>query len=328
MPFVTAGDPDLDFTAAVIRELAARGSNLCELGIPYSDPDRRRAGDSGVVHPGAGQEDQAGRHSGNVGKITPDADLRPSSRWSATAIVFRHGLEKYVADAKAAGVAGAIVPDLPVEEAGPLAEICRREDFSLDPTHHAHHAARPGVEDRRANHGLHLLRLGDRHHRRAHRAAAVDCRQRRLAARANAAADLHRFRHQPARARADARAGGRRPDRRLGHRPPHGRSRPKTAPRSAQRNRRLRGRTDSGDEVIGSNLQSQFYKKVCSKRFKFSLHCLFQMPQVQFCICLVDKMPAIILNFVQRIAKVTSWRMNTHLFQIRVINIHTPVLRS
>ncbi len=47
------------------------------------------------------------------------------------AIVFRHGLEQYVADAKAAGVAGAIVPDLPVEEAGPLAEICRREDFSL-----------------------------------------------------------------------------------------------------------------------------------------------------------------------------------------------------
>jgi tryptophan synthase alpha chain len=47
------------------------------------------------------------------------------------AIVYRHGLEKYVAEAKAAGVAGAIVPDLPVEESGPLREICRREDFSL-----------------------------------------------------------------------------------------------------------------------------------------------------------------------------------------------------
>ena len=38
MPFVTAGDPDLDFTADVIRELVARGSSMCELGIPYSDP--------------------------------------------------------------------------------------------------------------------------------------------------------------------------------------------------------------------------------------------------------------------------------------------------
>jgi tryptophan synthase alpha chain len=46
-------------------------------------------------------------------------------------IVYRHGLERYVADAKQAGAAGAIVPDLPVEEAGPLADVCRREDFSL-----------------------------------------------------------------------------------------------------------------------------------------------------------------------------------------------------
>ena len=38
MPFVTAGDPDLDFTAEVIRRLAAAGCSLVELGIPYSDP--------------------------------------------------------------------------------------------------------------------------------------------------------------------------------------------------------------------------------------------------------------------------------------------------
>ena len=38
MPFVTAGDPDLAFTADLLRCLVARGSSLCELGIPYSDP--------------------------------------------------------------------------------------------------------------------------------------------------------------------------------------------------------------------------------------------------------------------------------------------------
>ena len=38
MPFVTAGDPDLEFTAAVLTELDRRGSSMCELGIPYSDP--------------------------------------------------------------------------------------------------------------------------------------------------------------------------------------------------------------------------------------------------------------------------------------------------
>jgi tryptophan synthase alpha chain len=47
------------------------------------------------------------------------------------AIVYRHGLERYVADSKAAGAAGAIVPDLPVDEAEALARVCRQEDFSL-----------------------------------------------------------------------------------------------------------------------------------------------------------------------------------------------------
>jgi tryptophan synthase alpha chain len=47
------------------------------------------------------------------------------------AIIYRHSVEKYVADAKAAGVAGAIVPDLLVEESVELAKICQREDFGL-----------------------------------------------------------------------------------------------------------------------------------------------------------------------------------------------------
>ena len=140
------------------------------------------------------------------------------------AIVFRHGLEQYVADAKAAGVAGAIVPDLPVEEAGPLAAICRREDFSLiqliTPTTPRDRARRIAEQLDR----IYLLRFGHRHHGRADRLAAGDRRQRGLAARADAAADLHRLRHQPAGARADAGSRGRWSDCRLGHRPPHGRS--------------------------------------------------------------------------------------------------------
>ena len=38
MPFITAGDPDLDFTAELLRCLVDRGGSLCEVGIPYSDP--------------------------------------------------------------------------------------------------------------------------------------------------------------------------------------------------------------------------------------------------------------------------------------------------
>jgi tryptophan synthase alpha chain len=47
------------------------------------------------------------------------------------AIIYRHGLRQYVHDAQAAGVAGAIVPDLLVDESDELAAICKAADFKL-----------------------------------------------------------------------------------------------------------------------------------------------------------------------------------------------------
>jgi tryptophan synthase alpha chain len=47
------------------------------------------------------------------------------------AIVYRRGPQRYVQEAQAAGIAGAIVPDLPVEESAALAKVCRAADFSL-----------------------------------------------------------------------------------------------------------------------------------------------------------------------------------------------------
>jgi len=157
MPFIPAGDPDLEFTATVIRRLADRGCSLFELGIPYSDP----IADGSVIQASytrtLANKIKLADILATVGRLTSPvgglARLTPSKGGTATAgsgggqgasllpppivtmvsyaIVFRHGLAQYVADAKRAGVSGAIVPDLPVDEAGPLAEVCRREDFSL-----------------------------------------------------------------------------------------------------------------------------------------------------------------------------------------------------
>ena len=65
-----------------------------------------------------------------LARVAPTLSL-PVVTMVSYAIIYRHGLEQYVLDAKRAGAAGAIVPDLLVEESAELAKICRREDFSL-----------------------------------------------------------------------------------------------------------------------------------------------------------------------------------------------------
>ena len=130
MPFVTAGDPHLDFTAAVMRELAACGCQLCELGIPYSDP----IADGPVIQESytraLGQKIRLPQIFDAVRAVT-HAVTMPIVTMVSYAIVYRYGLARYVAAAKAAGVSGAIVPDLLWEEAAEFRELCRHEDFSL-----------------------------------------------------------------------------------------------------------------------------------------------------------------------------------------------------
>jgi len=130
MPFVTAGDPDLEFTAAVLRELIARGSSLCEVGIPYSDP----IADGPVIQ---ASYTRALAHKIKLAdilatlKTVAPKSTAPIVTMVSYAIVHRHGLERYVRDAQQAGLAGAIVPDLLVEESAELAGICRRAGFDL-----------------------------------------------------------------------------------------------------------------------------------------------------------------------------------------------------
>jgi tryptophan synthase alpha chain len=130
MPFVTAGDPDLEFTAAVLKELVVRGCHLCEVGIPYSDP----IADGPVVQT---SYTRALEHKiklddilTTLGEVAPKLGA-PLVTMVSYAIVYRHGLEKYVDDVCKRGIAGLIVPDLPVEESNQLASTCRSRDVSL-----------------------------------------------------------------------------------------------------------------------------------------------------------------------------------------------------
>jgi tryptophan synthase alpha chain len=130
MPFITAGDPDMAFTADVLKEIAARGAHLCEVGIPYSDP----IADGPVIQ---ASYTRALAHKikladilNSLGDVAPKVKA-PLVTMVSYAIVYRHGLEKYVNEVAARGLAGLIVPDLPVEESAQLAAICKRANVSL-----------------------------------------------------------------------------------------------------------------------------------------------------------------------------------------------------
>jgi tryptophan synthase alpha chain len=130
MPFVTAGDPDLEFTSEVLKELVSRGCHLCEVGIPYSDPIADgpviQASYTRALH----HKIKLGDILNALGDVAPTI-IAPLVTMVSYAIVYRHGLEKYVDEVHERNIAGLIVPDLPVEESAQLAEICRRHDVSL-----------------------------------------------------------------------------------------------------------------------------------------------------------------------------------------------------
>lgn len=130
MPFITAGDPDVAFTAAALKEVVARGASMCEVGIPYSDP----IADGPVIQASYTRALDKGIKLRDIlamlGETAPKLGA-PAVTMVSYAIVYRHGVEKYCDQAKAAGVAGLIVPDLPVEESPGLAAICGQRELSL-----------------------------------------------------------------------------------------------------------------------------------------------------------------------------------------------------
>ena len=130
IPFITAGDPHLAFTADVLRELSARGSAICELGIPYSDP----IADGPVIQASYTRALENKIKLSDIFAKTRDVGpelTAPIVTMVSYAIVYRYGLQRYVEQAKASGIEGAIVPDLLVDESTELAAICRKADFSL-----------------------------------------------------------------------------------------------------------------------------------------------------------------------------------------------------
>ena len=119
IPFITAGDPDLQITAKALQVLDAAGADIIELGIPYSDP----LADGPVVQAAATRALQRGirleQVLAMVAEISPK--LRsPISLFTYYNPILNRGIEPFLQQLTQAGVAGLVVPDLPLEEAAGL----------------------------------------------------------------------------------------------------------------------------------------------------------------------------------------------------------------
>ena len=128
--YVTCGDPDLATTRAIILAAIEAGADVIELGVPFSDP----LADGPVIQRAS---ERALKHGTSLGQVlTLAAEIRVEAQ-STGLIVFsylnpilRMGLGKFTKVARAAGVDGTLVTDLPVEEAGEYLEAVREYDLT------------------------------------------------------------------------------------------------------------------------------------------------------------------------------------------------------
>ncbi|MFZ4443850.1 MAG: tryptophan synthase subunit alpha [Planktothrix agardhii] len=124
IPFITAGDPNLETTAKALQVLDQNGADLIELGVPYSDP----LADGPVIQAAATRALQKGTRLDQVLEMV--ATVSPTLK--APIILFTYynpilhrGIKPFLEQIYQAGARGLVVPDLPLEEAETLLEPAR-----------------------------------------------------------------------------------------------------------------------------------------------------------------------------------------------------------
>jgi len=127
--YVTAGDPEPTYTPRIVEALVDGGADIIELGIPFSDP----IADGPTIQAAAVRALKAGITPKKVLKISEE--IKEKNKIPLVILtyynpIFRMGLENFFESARACGVDGVIVPDLPIEEAGEYKKIA--EAFNTD----------------------------------------------------------------------------------------------------------------------------------------------------------------------------------------------------
>lgn len=119
IPFITAGDPDLDTTLKIMRALDQGGADCIELGIPFSDP----TADGPTIQRSSERALKKPVSLPAIFRIVREFRTRsevPVVLFGYFNPIFRYGAERFAREAAAAGADGVLCVDLPPEESGEL----------------------------------------------------------------------------------------------------------------------------------------------------------------------------------------------------------------
>ena len=132
IPFVTAGDPDLDTTLELVLALEKAGSDIVEIGIPYSDP----MADGPVIQASSTRALAKGTKIKFI--MAKVKEIREKTQIPLVYLlyynsIFKYGPEKFFNQCAEVGIDGLIIPDLPLEERAEVIEIANKYDICIIP---------------------------------------------------------------------------------------------------------------------------------------------------------------------------------------------------
>lgn len=130
--FITAGDPDKNTTINLVLAMEEAGADIIELGIPYSDP----LADGVVIQESSQRALKAGIKIKDIMGIVKD--IRKQSNIPLLYLVyynciFKYGIENFIKECNECGIDGLIIPDLPLEERGEIAELAYEYNVHIIP---------------------------------------------------------------------------------------------------------------------------------------------------------------------------------------------------
>jgi tryptophan synthase alpha chain len=130
MPYVMAGFPTLEDSVRIGEQCVGAGADVIELGVPYSDP----LADGPVIHAAGTRALAAGANMAGVLEVARAlAPSVPIVLMCYANMVFAPGAQEFLQRLVRTGASGLIVPDLPLEEAGELRQICDSLGLALVP---------------------------------------------------------------------------------------------------------------------------------------------------------------------------------------------------